>query len=157
MRGAINRKPNGSRAFGMACMAGSLYPDIDSVSSKLGRKVKSLSILFTKVFGHRGFIHSPVNGILLYLAIYAFTQDLIPDDPYCIAAGFLFGFMLHLIQDSFTRGGIPWLYPVCTKKIRFARFRSDSPWCFVITAVLAVLIAGFFLWFVPMSQMPMLI
>lgn len=150
-------EPAAGAAFAMACMVGSVYPDIDVASSKIGKKVKPLAVLANKVFGHRGFIHTPINGIFLYFLIFGITNRYLPSVPHCIAEGFTLGFFLHLIQDTFTKGGIMWFYPVSSKKMRLARIGSNSPWCFVITVILAALVAGFFLWFVPTAQMPELL
>ena len=44
----------------LTTMIGSLFPDIDSSTSKLGSKMKITSTIINKLFGHRGFLHSPL-------------------------------------------------------------------------------------------------
>jgi inner membrane protein len=77
----------------------SVLPDIDSHESLLGSKIKPLSFLFEIIFGHRGFLHSiwvPLGlfALLWYLGFFA------------IGLAALMGYVLHLIMDSMTMGGV---------------------------------------------------
>lgn len=80
--------------FFLGLFIGSLFPDIDSQTSILGRKVKFLSF-FLK---HRGFFHSPILLILLLVVIYPIHPGL--------AIGFATGFILHVLLDMITKEGI---------------------------------------------------
>ena len=62
---AISAPHSAQAALAVSCMVGSLYPDIDLVASKMGSVVKPLSFMLNKMFGHRGFIHTPINAALL--------------------------------------------------------------------------------------------
>lgn len=55
--------------------------------------------------------------------------------PVCTAMGYLF----HLIQDSFTKGGIPWMYPIKRYRFHLLPMRSGSlfQWPIVFALVLA--------------------
>lgn len=77
-------------------------PDIDSGSSKLGRKIIFRPLQFFAK--HRGFFHS---FSFLFLITFIFLM-IIPK----IALGFFVGYASHLFADSFTLNGIipfpPW-------------------------------------------------
>jgi len=79
---------------------GTIFPDIDSSSSKLGRKFKLVSFLF----GHRKFFHSVFAAVFFSLLIYLFSYD--------FAKFFFIGYISHLFLDSFTKKGIKIFYPI---------------------------------------------
>lgn len=118
-----------------ACMLGSLYPDIDLPSSKLGHIFKPISGLLNESYGHRGFIHTPLNAALVTVIYWSITYLTAPWMFWPAAFGFLIGFFAHLLQDTFTKGGIMWLYPLKVK-IHFTNIKSDSIACFFITIAL---------------------
>ena len=83
---------------------GGLLPDIDEQHSKLGRRVKPLSIILNFVFGHRKLFHSLFFAIVLFGVIgYFFGLTL--------GLGLFIGYISHLIIDGFTPSGINYLYP----------------------------------------------
>lgn len=96
---------------------GSLLPDIDSPKSKIGKILFFLSYPINKMFGHRTFTHSLfflLIGICSYAAYsgdFQFMRNFYP-------IAFCVGFLGHLIQDTFTKGGCPWLYPF--KRTRYS-------------------------------------
>lgn len=126
--------------FCLACMAGSLFPDIDLQTSKAGNIIWPISGLLNKTFGHRGFIHTPLNGAIMSLAVYALTNLVFLGFGIQIATGFALGFFLHLLQDTVTRGGIMWLWPLKIK-IHLTNIRSNDIWCWPITAIFAAICA----------------
>lgn len=91
-------------AFYSTLFISSVLPDIDRDDTFIGRRVKPLSWLINKVFGHRGALHSPLFMILVYLGIKHYTYENI------ISIAFLIGYSSHLIVDMFTPRGIP-LFP----------------------------------------------
>lgn len=134
---AATRNYDNGLIFMSACIVGSLSPDIDLPDSKLGHLIKPISALLNKIFGHRGFIHTPLNAAVLTLIYWLITRAIEPIAFRTVALGFLVGFTVHLIQDTFTKGGIMWLYPV-KLKIHFTNIGSDSFLCFFITIALAI-------------------
>ncbi len=82
----------------------SLLPDIDSPTSKIGKRFKFLNYLFA----HRGFFHS-LFALLIFTIILYFVN-------YLLAIAFFSGYFLHLLLDSFTKQGIYLFYPFSTKK-----------------------------------------
>ena len=122
--------------FAVPCVIGELFPDIDISTSKLGSKTFGASSVINKVFGHRGFVHTPVNAVIITGLIYLISNLFLTNvNAAVISFGFFTGFILHLLQDTFTRGGIMWFWPI-PFKIRFTKLKSDSPWCWVITGVI---------------------
>jgi inner membrane protein len=74
---------------------------------------------------HRGFLHS-LFGILLTTAcligylwlILAYFGVGRPIQLAVFGAGFLAGCLLHLVEDSCTRSGICWWYPLSSRRVR---------------------------------------
>lgn len=58
-----------------ASAVGALLPDIDEPSSTLGQNAKLLSGTIKAVAGHRGFFHSPLALILLWLLLAKFPES----------------------------------------------------------------------------------
>lgn len=79
----------------------SLLPDIDMPYSGLGKIFFPISRLLYRYFGHRNITHS-VFFLALVLAPMLFTT-------YFLLA--FIALILHLIADSLTYTGIPWLWP----------------------------------------------
>lgn len=121
-------------------MVGSLFPDIDSSTSKLGSKMKITSTIINKLFGHRGFLHSPLFIVfMMWLLNHIFTSNNI--QTYSLLwQGFAFGMMTHLLCDMMTKGGIPILYPFNRVKISFTFMKSGSKWEWIPLVIVCSLI-----------------
>lgn len=110
----------------IATTIGSLYPDIDNSQSMLGRKIKPISFIINKLFGHRGFIHTPFNLICLLLLM---GTPLILTEQYNylpIVIGFAVGFLSHLFLDAITKGGISFLYPFSRKRFNLTTIKTGG-------------------------------
>lgn len=87
-------------ALSAALLFGSLLPDIDSETSTLGRYVKPIA----RAIPHRTFTHT--LWVVLVLGVVSVFVD----------NGYLYmltlGYTLHIVEDSFSRQGICWLYPI---------------------------------------------
>ena len=81
-------------------LLGSLLPDIDEKSSRLGRRVPVISHL-TK---HRTFFHG-----ILFLATCVILLSLLAATPYVLA--FVAGFAGHLVLDALTPMGVKPFWP----------------------------------------------
>lgn len=79
---------------------GSLLPDIDSENSTLGRYVK----LISRNIPHRTITHTLWVVIVLGLLVYVL------DSIYLLAL--TLGYVFHIVEDSFSKQGICWLYPI---------------------------------------------
>ena len=105
---------------------GSIFPDIDTSTSKLGKKMKFTSRLMNMLFGHRGFLHSPIFAVLsMILLNWLFAKYNIEQYNY-IWQGFGIGILNHLMCDMMTKGGIPLLYPFYKWKFSFSNMKSGS-------------------------------
>jgi inner membrane protein len=107
---------------------GALAPDIDNARSTLGKRLGVISRQIQKHAGHRTIFHSLVGLALIGALAWAVEQG--------VALGFrqlgwplaaerltanvalvalLIGYLLHLVADSLTVGGVPWLWPSHTR------------------------------------------
>lgn len=106
-----------------ANMIGGIAPDIDQPTAPLWRNLP-VGRMFGKVFGlviggHRFLSHSILGVILFGIGWYFFLALLSPSFPNLnmtiIWWAFMIGFVSHLIMDTFTREGVPWLLPIPLK------------------------------------------
>lgn len=141
---------------------GALVPDIDNARSTLGKRLGIVSREIQKHAGHRRLFHSLVGLLLAGVIVWAAQQGVAygllrlgwPRTAEKLFANvalvaLLVGYLLHLIADSLTLGGVPWLWP---SHVRFGfppwrswRFRSGS-WAepVVVVAVSVAVIVGIF-------------
>ncbi|WP_053017794.1 metal-dependent hydrolase [Staphylococcus haemolyticus] len=84
----------------------SLLPDICHTGSKIGRKLKLLSLIIRLLFGHRTFTHS-----LLFIGIIVFLLNLIQTPTYYLVS-IIGGMASHVILDMLTQRGVKLLYPI---------------------------------------------
>ena len=80
-----------------------ILPDIDYPRSKIGSKLRTISIPIKFLFGHRGVFHSLFTAIVFCLPIWFFF------DKYWIP--FFIGYCSHLIVDGFTKLGVNFIHP----------------------------------------------
>lgn len=118
----------------MPCIIGSIYPDIDLPDSTLGYFLRPLSEPLSHFFGHRGFVHSPLHLFLLVILLNWILSPLI-FSKYLVAS-FAIGYLAHLVQDTFTQGGVPWLWPI-SFKFHFTNLSSNNPIWGLGTAVIS--------------------
>ncbi len=96
-----------SALFIAVAAAASALPDIDHVSSKIGRKLPPFSVVINFLFSHRGFMHSVFPPLLLYFAIYRMSN--------LAAASVLVGYVSHILLDATTTKGVRPLHPLPLK------------------------------------------
>ncbi|QKE37321.2 metal-dependent hydrolase [Ferrovum myxofaciens] len=120
-----------------AGVIGSLLPDIDHPGSTFGRKIWPVSLIISKVFGHRGITHSllAVAGLAFLLV----SNHQLPT----VGIGLIVGYLSHLLGDFITPHGIPLFWPArkcyhISRPIKTGGFGEN-----VLATV--VLIAGVFL------------
>lgn len=120
-----------------ANMIGGLAPDIDQSTGTLWKRVR-LGRLLGKVLapvfgGHRHISHS-VLGIVFFGVIsklfLTLTSDVLIVDSNIVWWSFMIGVVSHLIADSFTHSGVPWLFPIPIKfgipPVKALRFHTGS-------------------------------
>lgn len=118
-------------------MLGGLAPDIDQSTGALWKKVRFGSILGKIAYpifgGHRNISHS-LLGILFFGIAAKFILTLISSvlivDMNIVWWAFMIGVVSHLIADTFTHSGVPWLFPLPTNfgipPIKALRFHTGS-------------------------------
>lgn len=128
--------------MGAAALVGSLFPDIDSRTSKLGKKMKIASWMASKFFGHRGFLHSPLFVGLAYLLCFVLFRHYNITEYSYIYGGFITGMLMHLACDMTTKGGIPLLYPWDKGKVSLGVLSSGSKWEWISLIFVVLLAVG---------------
>lgn len=87
-----------------------LLPDIDHDNSKINSKIPGLKVV-SKVFGHRGLLHSIWIPIALWL-----IMDIGFHSVYGSAV--FIGYLSHLVSDGLTKMGINMIYPLSQLRIQ---------------------------------------
>lgn len=107
--------------FLIGAVAASTLPDIDSKSTKLNHMLPES---LRRTSRHRGVCHSLIGWAIFSVILYALfwpLRHLTFVDIYAqqLCYGMIIGYLLHIIEDSFSRSGIVWLYPFtkCDYKI----------------------------------------
>lgn len=118
-------------------MLGGLAPDIDQSTGALWKKVRFGAILGKLLYpifgGHRHISHS-LLGIIFFGIASKFILTLISNvlivDMNIVWWAFMIGVVSHLLADTFTHSGVPWLFPLPTKfgipPVRALRFHTGS-------------------------------
>lgn len=107
----------------LSSMVGGIAPDIDQPTAPLWRNLPIASPLgrvFSKAIGGHRFISHSIIGIVIFGAGWRFILSVLSPsfpklDMNIIWWGFMIGFASHLIMDTFTREGVPWLLPLPIK------------------------------------------
>lgn len=104
----------------LANQLGGIAPDIDQPTAPLWRNLP-IGKLFGKTVdkllgGHRFLTHSLLGVALfgfLVNALLHFLHPLMPHvDIQLVWYAFLIGMLSHLVMDTFTKEGVPWLLPI---------------------------------------------
>lgn len=117
--------------------AGGLLPDIDSRNSMAGHTLPLLSKLVCKITGHRGILHTPLTSVLMILLILLLYQrSVLPYIGFVTVLAFPAGYLMHLVQDTCTRTGVAWLYPVCKERFSLVHTGYGSRFEIIVTVLL---------------------
>jgi inner membrane protein len=102
-----------------ANMIGGLAPDIDQPTADLWRRLPAGTIfgkLLSPILGGHRFISHSILGIFLFGYGASFLLKTISTvllvDMRFVWWSFMIGFISHLIMDTFTKEGVPWLFPI---------------------------------------------
>ncbi len=119
--------PNMSLATGLvavlANLVGGIAPDIDQPTAPFWRNLPVAGVagkvFKTVVGGHRFISHSLLGVVLFGFGFHYILNVLHPSFPHLnmtiIWWAFMIGFVSHLVMDTITREGVPWLLPIPVK------------------------------------------
>lgn len=107
----------------LANQIGGIAPDIDQPTAPFWRNLPIGGVIgriFTRLLGgHRFITHSLLGLALMGWLVYTFLTVLQPIMPavdiLLVWIAFMIGMVSHLIMDSFTKEGVPWLLPIPVK------------------------------------------
>lgn len=116
---------------------GALAPDIDQPTADLWRRIPAGGV-FGKIFspflgGHRFISHS-IIGIVLFGVVLDILlgplQNVVLVNMDFVWNCFMIGFISHLVTDTFTKDGVPWLFPIPIKfgipPFKFMRIKTGG-------------------------------
>lgn len=107
----------------LANQLGGIVPDIDQPTAPIWRNLpvgETFGRIFDKLLGGHRFITHSILGLALFgFLIHMLLAFLHPIMPHVnigyVWWAFMIGMLSHLIMDSFTKEGVPWLLPVPIK------------------------------------------
>lgn len=102
-----------------ANLIGGLAPDIDQPTADLWHKLPAGTIygrLITPFLGGHRYLSHSILGIIGFGALTWYLLQLMKSvllvDMHIVFASFMIGFISHLLMDTITREGVPWLFPI---------------------------------------------
>ncbi len=116
---------------------GSAFPDLDQPTAEFYKELPASSFfgrLLSPLMGsHRMISHSIIGmiiiGYLLHLLL-TYLGTIILIDMKLAWSAFMLGYLSHLIADSFTKEGVPWLFPIPIRfgfpPFRFLRIKTGK-------------------------------
>lgn len=107
----------------LACLIGGITPDIDQPTAPFWRNLpvgKYFGRIFNLVSGGHRFLTHSLLGVavvaFLFRLLLIFLSPIMPHtDIGLVWWAFLIGMISHLIMDTFTKEGVPWLLPLPIK------------------------------------------
>jgi len=104
----------------LANQLGGVAPDIDQPTAPLWRNLPEghfVGKVFGKLLGGHRFVSHSILGLALFAwlcnVLLHFLHPIMPHvDIQLVWYAFLIGYISHLVMDSFTKEGVPWLLPV---------------------------------------------
>lgn len=116
---------------------GGLAPDIDQSTAELWGRIRGGSILgklLSPLFGGHRFISHSILGIFLFgfftKWVLQLTSSVLIVNNDIVWWAFMIGFVSHLIMDTITRDGVPWLFPIPIRfgfpPFRFLRIKTGG-------------------------------
>lgn len=100
-------------------VCGSVLPDIDHPKSFIGKRSQVVSKVANKTLGHRGATHSLVVAAGVYLLALFNAKAYLATAAMHLPFWLLIGYLLHLIEDSFSKNSIHWFWP-------FSKFKKSA-------------------------------
>ncbi len=118
-------------------MIGGLAPDIDQSTADLWRKIPAGTVigkLVTPLFGGHRFLSHSLLGLLVFGWGSKYLLETISSvllvDITIVWWAFMIGFFSHLVMDTFTKDGVPWLFPIPIRfgipPLKFLRIKTGG-------------------------------
>lgn len=116
---------------------GGLAPDIDQSTAELWGRIRGGSVLgklLSPLFGGHRFISHSIIGIFLFgffaKWVLQLTSPVLIVNNDIVWWSFMIGFVSHLLMDTITRDGVPWLFPIPIRfgfpPFRFLRIKTGG-------------------------------
>lgn len=143
-----------SSVFVAGAVIGSIFPDIDHRGSYLGRRARIISTPFAvagevtkqtrkmmnhfrkkkistdSIISHRGITHTPLLLMVLMSAMLFSSNHFLNGLSSLVLSymtiGFGIGIASHIFLDTLTKGGVPLLYPLSSKKFSFLPLKTGG-------------------------------
>lgn len=120
-----------------ANLIGGLSPDLDESTSKIWHEIPAGGIIGRVVApflgGHRFLSHSLIGVVLFGLAskyLLNLASTVLLVDMNIVWQAFMIGVISHLVMDTFTKEGAPWLLPIPIRfgipPFRFLRIKTGG-------------------------------
>lgn len=120
-----------------ANMIGGLTPDIDQPTADLYHRIRGgnvVSRFISPLLGGHRFISHSILGIFLFGfivdKILQSMSSVLLVDMNIVWGAFMIGFVSHLLMDTITRDGVPWLFPIPIRfgipPFRFLRVKTGG-------------------------------
>lgn len=124
--------PTPQNAAIIICLAStaSLVPDIDQKKSIASRSIPIISFIVRIFTSHRGILHSP----LILAAIYWIMRG------NSMGMAIVLGYGSHLLQDLFTSGGLPLMYPISRHHTHLSPFYAGGVMDWITSGFLMTII-----------------
>ncbi|HUD20298.1 MAG TPA: metal-dependent hydrolase [Patescibacteria group bacterium] len=104
---------------GVMCAIGGVTPDLDQPTADLWRKIPAGSVLghiVSPLLGHHRMISHSLVGMGLagwgLSFILGYVHKFLLVDMHLVWWAFMFGYASHLVMDTITKEGVPWLFPI---------------------------------------------
>lgn len=120
-----------------ANFVGGLAPDIDQSTAELWGRIRGGSVLgklLAPLFGGHRFISHSLIGMVIFgfgtKFILQMMGSVLIVNMDIVWWSFMIGFVSHLIMDTITRDGVPWLFPIPIRfgfpPLRFLRMKTGG-------------------------------
>lgn len=120
----------------------SLLPDIDHANSWIGRRTPVVSWGIQALFGHRGIMHSLLGALLVGWLVPVLVGYFGFSISWKVV---LAGYLSHLVLDTLTPSGVPWLWPL-SWKIAVPLVRTGGGLEKVVVMPALFLLTGYLAW-----------
>ena len=140
-----------------ANVIGGLTPDIDQPTADLWHKLPGGTVysrIFTPLLGGHRFISHSFLGVVIFgllaKGILILMSHSLLTNMDIVWWAFMIGYLSHLVLDTFTKEGVPWLFPIPVKigipPLSFLRIKTGG---FLEKYVLfpgIILLTGYIIW-----------